>query len=508
MTTSPSTGTIRAGAGALGSGALVALSLPPWGWWPLSFVGIATFATTLRRLVGPRARDRFLAGWLFAVGWLAPGMGWMWFLTPPGYVIAVAAFASLHGLASAAVSPGGRWEAVARPAAHLLAEAIRFVVPFGGVPLATLAIAQATGPFLGVVRLGGALALTWVTLSVGFALGTEVTSRRRLAGRNRRDLIPAPLWSLGVVIALMAVALVAPRGSGTGNLVTIAAVQGGGPQGTLAIETDPREVFERHLDATRSIRPDPRLDLVVWPENVISVRGPDVTATAEFAEVVAEAVRLEVPLVVGVTERPEPDHFVNAQIVVMPDGTVTDRYEKVRRVPFGEYVPLRSLLETLGAPVGRVPRDAKAGTGPAMLDTPSGTMAVVISWEVFFGGRAREGTSGVDGRSGGILLNPTNGASYTGTILQTQQVSASRLRAVETGRSVVQVSPTGLSAVIGPGGNLVERTGVSETRVLIHDIAMRSGRTWYSYLGDIPVVVLAAVVLALSGGFIPRRRSP
>ena len=100
------------------------------------------------------------------------------------------------------------------------------------------------------------------------------------------------------------------------------------------------------------------------------------------------------PFAVGITEdvAGEPDRFTNAQVIVTPDGEVTSRYDKVRRVPFGEYVPLRGLLEALGAPVDQMPHDAVAGTTPAVLDLPDGTrLGVVISWEVFFGGRAREG---------------------------------------------------------------------------------------------------------------------
>ena len=131
-----------------------------------------------------------------------------------------------------------------------------------------------------------------------------------------------------------------------------------------------------------------------------------------------------------------------------PDGDVTSRYDKVRRVPFGEYVPLRGLLEAFGAPVDQVRTNAVPGAGPAVLDLPDGTRpGVVISWEVFFGGRAREGVK----QGGDVLLNPTNGASYTGTIVQTQQIASSRLRAIETGRWVVQAAPTGFSAFVTPG---------------------------------------------------------
>src|SRR5262245_18539216 len=98
---------------AVGAGALVALSLPPWGWWPLAFVGIAI----LDHLVaGRRARTRFFRTWLFGVAWFGPGMAWMWYLSAPGYVVAVIAYAGYLGLA-AAIAPAGRWRWLGLPAA-------------------------------------------------------------------------------------------------------------------------------------------------------------------------------------------------------------------------------------------------------------------------------------------------------------------------------------------------------------------------------------------------------
>ena len=189
--------------------------------------------------------------------------------------------------------------------------------------------------------------------------------------------------------------------------------------------------------------------------------------------------------------------------MITPDGEVTSRYEKVRRVPFGEYVPGRSLLEGLGAPLDQIPSDAIAGRGPARIELPDGTrLGVMISWEVFFGNRAR------DAADGEILINPTNGSSYTGTIVQTQQVASSRLRAVETGRSVVQVSPTGFSAFISPDGNVSQRTNVSERKVITADVQPRSGSTWYTELGDAPWVLAVVVLLVVAvwfGTWKPRR---
>ena len=166
-------------------------------------------------------------------------------------------------------------------------------------------------------------------------------------------------------------------------------------------------------------------------------------------------------MIAGIVENSGATRFLNFSVVVHPDGTYGDRYEKVHRVPFGEYVPLRSLIAPFAGPA-LTQRDAVPGTGPAVVRTDHGTFGVVISWEVFFGDRAHAAI-----RDGGqILLNPTNGSTYTLTLVQTQQVAASRLRAIETGRWVVQVAPTGFSAVIDPSGKVLQRTGISEQRVL------------------------------------------
>jgi apolipoprotein N-acyltransferase len=517
---------------ALVGGLLVAASLPPWGWWPLAVVGIAVFETSVIRLDRSGVMTRrsfFVAGWLFGVGWLAPGLAWMWFLTAPGYVIAVALFASLHG-AAAALAPrgglgsgsgdglGGGLGVVARPAAHTLAEAIRMVMPFGGVPLATLGISQVAGPLGVLARLGGVLLITWATLQVGIALARVFAAARPATARPaaaqpandtaRMPTLVAAATAI-VVLALTGLAYVAPDGSDTGDEMTIAAVQGGGPQGTRAINTPDQVVIDRHIEATRTIPDDAGrtgdVDLVLWPENVIDVDGIPFEGSPAHQQVIDEAARIGAPFSVGVTEDAGPGRFTNAQVVVTPEGDIVSRYDKVRRVPFGEYMPFRDVLASLGAPVDQVPNDAVAGTGPALLTAPTAAlgavdMGVVISWEVFFGGRAREGVEA----GGALVTNPTNGSSYTWTILQTQQVASSRLRALETGRWVVQVAPTGLSAFVSPTGEVFDRTAVSEQAVITRTIELRDGATWYVRIGDHPVVVL--LVLTLIASWLLQRR--
>jgi len=476
-----------AGLLALLGGGLVAFSLPPWGWWPLAFVGIAILD---RVLTGRPRRSCFVRGWLFGMGWLPAGMAWMWFMTPAGWIGASVVYAGYIG-AACALAPSGPWRRLGVPAAITVAEAIRWCFPFGGVPLASLAISQAAGPLAPVVRVGGALLLTWVTLVAGMAL----------AALLQRQWRPAVAGLVAVVAIVLVAMAVAPDGRTVGS-VRIAVVQGGGKQGTRAADTDPAVVFRRHLDATKSLVPG-RMDLVVWPENVVDVTT--FSTSAERAQIAAEAVRLGVPILVGVTEDAGPSHFRNAQVVVLPDGSLGDRYDKVRIVPFGEFLPLRSLIDLVpGQPTNLVPRDAIAGDGPAVLATPKGPVAVAISWEVFFGGRARDGVK----HGGLVLLNPTNGSSYRGTILQTQQIASSRLRALETGRWVVQVAPTGFSGFVTPDGTVIDRTRISEQAVETRTVEQRDGETWYVRIGDKPIVAAALAVLAVAMLLGRRRTMP
>jgi len=130
--------------------------------------------------------------------------------------------------------------------------------------------------------------------------------------------------------------------------------------------------------------------------------------------------------------------------------------------------------------------------------------SVAISWEIFFGDRVREGVE--DG--GSIVLNPTNGSSFTGTLVQTQQIASSRMRAIENDRWVVQVAPTGFTAIIGPDGTVHQRTGISEQRVLQGKVGQRSGTTLYTRVGLLPawIVALLSLVSGWAVVLVRRRR--
>ncbi len=464
-------------AAAVATGVMMAAALPPWGWWPLAFVALAAFD---RLLADEDTGSRFRRGMLVGLGLYVPSLFWLVDMTIPGYAIAVVAYAALWGVAAMIVPAAAPARWVALPGAVAAVELLRWSWPFGGVPLSSLAVGQVAGPLAPVLRVGGTLLLVEVTVVVGVVIAALVARRWRAAG----------VGALAVAAAV-GFAAVAPQGHQVGT-IDVALVQGGGKQGTRAADTDERKVFERHLAASELI--ETPVDLVVWPEDVVDTEGP-VVDNVEGDELSDLAQRLDAPVIAGVVEGVDRERFRNASVVFNPDGTVGDRYDKVHRVPFGEYVPLRSLLEPFGGS-DLTSRDATVGERPAELDTPAGEMAVAISWEVFFGDRVREGVQ--DGAD--VVLNPTNGSSFTGTLVQTQQVASSQMRAIESGRWVLQVAPTGFSAVVEPDGTVDQRTAVSEQAVLRATVGTRQGTTLYTRYGLLAGVLGAVASLVLGRG--------
>jgi apolipoprotein N-acyltransferase len=466
----------------VGAGGAMCLSLPPFGFWPLAAVGLVV----LDHLVADQSVGRRLRrGWLVAMACFVPSLSWMTALTAPGYLIACALYSVMLAAGIAASPPGrGRWLALA--GTWTLAELVRWSWPFGGVPLANLAIGQVAGPLAPVLRVGGALLLLSVTVLAGQAV----------AAAWRRAWRPA-FGLLAVVAIVLAVSTAAPYGRDVGR-AEVALVQGGGKQGTRQTETGVVDVFERHVAATSRVRPP--VDLVVWPEDVIDTAGPFVDDP--WAGVVGGLARqLRAPMVVGTVEDAGPDRFSNSAVLVEEDGRIGSRYDKVHRVPFGEYVPFRSLLEPLAGDA--LPeRDALIGRRPNRLDVPGpvGRVVTPVSWEIFFADRTREGVEA----GARLVLNPTNGSSFTGTIVQTQQVASSRMRAIESGRWVLQVAPTGFTAVVDHHGRVLERSAVSEQRVIQREVALREGLTLYTRWGNGPGLALAA--LCIAGGWAVERR--
>lgn len=475
---------LRIAALCVASGVALCASLPPFGFWPLAFLGLIG----VDRLVADQPLGaRFRRGWLVAMACFVPGLSWMTALTAPGTAIACIAYSAMLGAGIAASPPGrGRWVALA--GTWTIAELVRWTWPFGGVPLANLAIGQVAGPLAPVLRVGGAVLLLAVTVLAGQALAAASHRSWRAAGALA-----------AVVVVVVAGSMVAPRGRDVGT-ADIALVQGGGEQGTRKSDTGVVAVFERHVEASAAV--EPPVDLIVWPEDVIDT--DEAFADDPWADVVGGIARdLAAPMIVGTVEGAGIDAFRNAAVLIDEDGDVVQRYDKVHRVPFGEYVPLRWLLEPVAGDA--LPsRDALVGELPGHLDVPGavGRVAVPISWEIFFPDRIREGVEA----GARLVLNPTNGSSFTGTIVQTQQVASSRMRAIETGRWVAQVAPTGFTAVIDDDGDVLERSAVSERRIIHWEVRLRAGQTIYTRWGNTAGLAFAAACIAVGWALDRRTR--
>jgi apolipoprotein N-acyltransferase len=442
---------------------------------------VALLYLVLAGLRGPNAvaaaapwRGRLVAGLATGFGLYGPGLWWATQFHFVGWLVLVLVEALLLALAVVAVPP--HRVAVALPAALVVGAAVRGAWPFGGLPLAGIDLGQVAGPLLATARVGGHLMLVGAVGVAGVGLGLLV-ERRWLAGGV--SVAAVVLVALGGALAFDGT----PQG-----VVASAAVQGGGPRGIRAVNADPAVAFQAQVTATADVPSGTAL--VLWPEDVVEVAGT-LAGSPEEAVISRLARDLGVTLVAGVVEDvPGERRFRNAAVVWAPDGAVVDRYDKVHRVPFGEFVPFRSLVERV-ADVSEVPDDAVAGAGPGLLDTPRGRLGVLVSYEVFFAERARAAA-----RAGGtVLLVPTNASSYTTSQVPTQEVAAAQLRAVETGRWVLQAAPTGYSAVVDPSGRVRARGPLGAPAVVAHGVPQRRGKTLATVIGDLPVVLAAAVVV-------------
>ncbi len=530
---------------ALAAGVGLALSLPPWGWWILAFPSAGLLWW---RLGGLRPRTRLWAGYLAGLGCYVPGLIWVRSFTGPGAIVLIALEAGFTAVACLAVPAGPTLSrALVFPAALTLSEAARMTWPFGGLPLGGVFLGQADGPVLGVARLGGPLGLTAAVYLGGVGVGAlaevvvravrdgararafervdpEAGTRDRLdtgdaggpdGGRGPVHLVADAVAGLGTLalvgwvalLSLVGVAVAAdhaPDGGPSVGTVTTAAVQGGGSRGFRKSQINPSVVLAAQMSATRLLE---RLDhgvspqLVLWPEDVVSLDTPLSESPEQY--VLSELARtLDTTLVVGVTETVSSTAFRNEAVAWGPDGTIVSRFEKVHRVPFGEYVPYRSFFAHLGN-LSAVPLDAVPGTGSGLMTTPAAPLGAMISYEVFYADRGRASVR--DGAQ--LLIVPTNTSSYATGQVPTQEIAASEIQAVQQGRDLLQAAPTGYSAAVTNRGVLLVRSVLGARQVIRATLSRRVGWTLYVRYGDLPVLLLASLAVVAGWLLAGRRRN-
>jgi len=470
------------------AGLLIAASVPPWGFWPCSFIGIAILDISI---ANKNARKRFVLGFLVGLAWLLPSTFWMIDLTPPGWIAASLIHSSFLAIGIALVPPR-KGRQLALVGIMTLVELARWRFPFGGVPLASIPIGQASGPIAPLSKVAGPLLIVAVVTSAGCLMSTIIKTPKKAVKVLTKALI--------ITVGLGTLTAFAPNGHEVEN-INIAVVQGGGPQRTRATPTGAAIVFANQVSATNNV--ETPVDLVVWPENVVNP-DPDLPeAEKNPSRLYSDDARstltnlsksLDTVISAGWFHKDPEDTTSNLNYVEVlePEGQISGRFEKVRTVPFGEFVPLRGLVERF-AKDSLPARDVRPGTEPAVINSSLGKLGVVISWEVFFEERAREAAK----HEAGIIINPTNGASYWLTQVQSQQVASSQLRAIETGRWLLQSAPTGFSAIIDPSGKVIQRTGISEQAVLQAGVGIRTGNTWYTEIGIWPMLVISFMLFGL-----------
>jgi apolipoprotein N-acyltransferase len=460
---------------------------------------------------------------------------WSRSFTTPGALVLIALEAGFVAVACLVVPAGPVVaRALAFPAALTLAEALRMTWPFGGLPIGGVFLGQAGGPILGIARLGGPLGLNAAvyiggvglaclaegavravrdgTRAAGFTRAEQAAGGDGAGGGSGSGRVSGALAGTGalalvgvVAVGMVAAAAVgadhAPDGGPPVATVTVAAVQGGGARGFRKSQIDPAVVLAAQMQATQRMQQldhgaDP--ELVLWPEDVVSL-DTALSDSPEEGVLSGLARTLHTTLVVGVTETVSPTAFRNEVVAFGPDGTLVSRFEKVHRVPFGEYVPYRSLFAHV-ANLSAVPLDAVPGTGTGLMPTPAGPLGAMVSYEVFYADRGRSSV-----RAGAqLLIVPTNTSSYATAQVPTQEIAASEVQAVQQGRDLLQAAPTGYSAAITHRGVLLERSVLGARQVVSATLARRDGTTLYVRFGDAPVLVLAALAL-LSGWLLSGR---
>ncbi|MGA5896043.1 apolipoprotein N-acyltransferase [Streptomyces venetus] len=489
---------VPAAAAAL-SGLLLYVSFPPRSLWWLALPAFAVLGWVLR---GRSWKAGLGLGYLFGLGFLLPLLVWTGVEVGPGPWLALVAieavFVALVGAGVTVVSklPGSPvWAA----AVWVAGEAARARVPFDGFPWGKIAFGQADGVFLPLAAVGGTPVLGFAVVLCGFGLYEVVRLglRRRATGVVRPAAAAVAVLSIGVPFlgALAARPLVSDQAED--GSVTVAAIQGNVPRAGLDFNSQRRAVLDHHARETERLAAEvkagkvARPDFVLWPENSSDIdpfANPDARAVIDAA-----AKAIGVPISVGgVVER--DGKLYNEQILWDPAKGPVDTYDKRQIQPFGEYLPLRSLIGAINENwTAMVRQDFSRGTEPGVFTMDGAKVGLVTCYEAAFDWTVRsEVTDGAQ-----MISVPSNNATFDRSEMTYQQLAMSRVRAVEHSRTVTVPVTSGVSAIIMPDGRITQKTGMFVADSLVQKVPLRSSQTPATRLGVLPEI---ALVLVAAGG--------
>lgn len=477
-------------AGACFGGLLLALAFPPVGAWPLGFVALTPLLWSLRTASRLRA---LLVGMAFGTTAFGVILYWIlrfgetaWVALVVLSALFVVAFALLVRRVLRVRSPALRVLGVA--AAWTVVEYARGSWPLGGFTWGSLGISQVDDPLLlPLASVGGVWGVTFVAVAVNALVLDAVMDRVR---RRRR------VGRVAVAVALILAPVAIPASTAGGPRLEVATLQVDIREaiGETTAEED-IQAARLHLDLHRELAQRPP-DLIVWGESALDPgAASDPTTRDAVRRVVAD---VGTPTLVGAV--PTDDTGQRTSVLLFDEeGHVVDQYDKTHLVPFGEYVPWRGWLSWFEAlrqiPVDRVPGQDIAPVRLAGL--PS--IGAPICFENAFPSLVREMvTEGAE-----LLVVPVNNSSYGYSAASEQHLQMTRMRAVETGRWVVNAGISGISAIVDPSGRVVARTSLFETAILRGAVRASSSRTPFVRFGDWVVWssgLLLALMLATTAG--------
>ncbi len=508
---------------ALAGGLLLAGAFPPVGFWPLAAVGPALLTIALWR---QRARIALVAGLVFGLAFFFALLTWL--VNVAWYVWAALAVAEALIFAVLTV---GQWLLLRLPAWPLAVagwwvsvEAIRARKPWA-FPWGRLAMSQSAAPTVRWVSVGGPVLLTFLIALTGACLAWLVIGPRRWtpdpAGRGR----PGARARIGAAIALTGTAGLTvcgallpagqPAAGAPQQTAVVAAIQGNVPHARDLTDELARAttVTQNHVTATdrlaarvrRGAAPAP--DVVIWPENSTD---EDPSFDQYVYNLISGAVAtIDRPVLVGAVLQ---DPQRNTGQLWLPGKGPVAIYVKRQLVPFGEYIPLRGLLDKFTSLPSLQPVNFTPGHRAVVFHLGKIRLGDVICYEVGFDGLVRsEVAAGAN-----LLAMQTNDADFEldGQVGETtQQLAMARIRAIEFDRAVVVASTTGVSAIIDPNGTVIARTGTWQQAEIEASVPLRTTTTLALRLGGWPeglisAATLAALILVIGQLGWRRRRPP
>ncbi|MFD4528321.1 apolipoprotein N-acyltransferase [Streptomyces sp. NPDC058470] len=491
----------RRGILAAPAGALPVFAFPAPSLWWFAYVALVPWILLVRS--APTGKRAAYDGWLGGLGFMLAVHHW---LLPSLNVFTVAIAALLGALwapwgwlvrrfLGGAPSPGQVAAAlVVLPSGWLIVELVRSWQGLGG-PWGLLGSSQwQVGPALRLASVGGVWLLSFLVVTVNVAVAVLVSVRRAR--------IPAVAGLVATAAATSAAWAWSPRPDVEGT-VRIAVVQPGVVDGLDSIE----KRFAREEALTRTLAGQD-LDLVVWGESSV---GFDLADRPDLANRIATLARLTgADVLVNVdARRSDRPGIYKSSVLVGPQGPTGDRYDKMRLVPFGEYVPARGVLgwaTSVGKAAGE---DRMQGTEQVVMNVGNGLrVGPMVCFESAFPDMSRHLAQ--DGAE--VLLAQSSTSSFQHSWAPEQHASLAALRAAETGRSMVHATLTGVSAVYGPSGERVGSwLGTDASTTMVYEVPVARGVTPYVRFGDWPVhasLLVLALLCAAEGTRAFRLRRP